>query len=81
MIIGSMPKLASARIVHPFEIARLTNDPILGQISQSKIETADQMVRHNGPKEDLSYEAAMKSFRRRTKYPVTNGYFKLRKEH
>lgn len=81
LVANAMPQLVSARSLHSFEIARLTNDPIFGAINTAKIVKADQVIRDSRIKEDPSYLEAMKNFRERVKNPVTQGDFDLKKEH
>lgn len=54
-VVNGIPGLVSARSLHSFELTRLTNDPIFGQINRAKIVNADRIIRDNRMKEDPNY--------------------------
>ena len=64
-----------------FEISRLTDDPIFGDINHARILNADQEIRQKHALDDPLYKERMKTIKKKIKHPVTEEELALRKEH
>ena len=76
-----MPKMVSASSLQTLEIARLTNDPIFGDINKGRILNADKIIREHRFSEEPEVKESRKQFMQKIKHPITAHEFKLRNEH
>ena len=73
----NLPEMVTAQSLQQFEIARLTGDPIFGGINRHQICNADNNIKDSRLKQDPLFKDAMKTFRAKVKYPVTDQDFEL----